>query len=177
MLRSMKNLSGIIILLLLCLVNRFYAQQLSPSVIASSGDLYSGNAGTLSFTTGEIAAITTLSGSAGILTQGFQQPWDLGTYITEHPDQHFSFGLYPNPSDGRFYILTEAEPSLQLDIWITDLLGQPVLQFRTEQLSKIQATSMDISDHPQGTYILSLRIKALSANPEKIYNTKITIVK
>jgi len=53
------------------------AQSLSPTVMATSGDYYSGANVTLSWTLGELAT-ETLYGGNNILTQGFQQPGESG---------------------------------------------------------------------------------------------------
>lgn len=67
----MKNIIiSMITLLVPILIN---AQSVSPEVISSSGDYFVGANGSLSWTLGEIATETFISGNI-ILTQGFQQP-------------------------------------------------------------------------------------------------------
>lgn len=173
----MKNLSRIFIFIQICSASLLFSQQLTPTVISSSGGFYSNSAGMLSFTTGELAAIETFSNVNSILTQGFQQPWDFGTYITEHPFKDFSFGIYPNPSDGQFYLLTESELDLQLTLTISDLLGKQILRTHFDQLNKINIESIDATQVPAGTYIISLLVKENNTNHENIFNHKITIVK
>jgi len=173
----MKNLNRIFILILLCPASLLFSQQLTPFVISSSGGFYSNSAATLSFTTGEMAAVETYTNGASFLTQGFQQPWDLGTYINEHPFEDFSFGVYPNPSDGQFYLLTESDRNLQMTATISDLLGQRMAPIHFDQASKINVQSIDLSHLPSGTYILSLLVKEKNTTSENIFNNKITIVK
>ena len=57
------------------------AQSTTPTVVASSGGFFSNTAGMLSFTVGELAAVTTLSSPNNYLTQGFQQPSDFGVFV------------------------------------------------------------------------------------------------
>jgi len=173
----MKNLSGIYILSLLCLHTSLFSQQLSPSVISSSGGFYTNSSAMLSFTTGEMAAIQTYAGATSILTQGFQQPWDLGTYINEHPFLDFSFGIYPNPSNGEFYLLTDSDLNLHLDVSIADLLGKKCFTHEVNPVSKLNVEPINVEQLPSGTYILSLRVKENNTSHENIFNTKITIVK
>lgn len=173
----MKNLTRIFILVLLCPSGILFSQQLSPFVISSSGGFYTNSNATLSFTAGEMAAIETYSNNNSFLTQGFQQPWDLGTYINEHPFKDFSFGIYPNPSDGQFYLLTESDLNLQMTITISDLLGKQMTPIHFEPGSKINVESIDISEMPAGTYLLSLLVKESNTSHQHIFNTKITIVK
>ena len=173
----MKNLSRIFMLFLLCPLVPLFSQQLTPSVISSSGGFYTSSSATLSFTTGEMAAIETYNGVTSILTQGFQQPWDLGTYINEHPFQDFSFGIYPNPSNGEFYLLTDSDLNLHLDVSISDLIGKKCFTKEVDPVSKINVEHLDVQTLPAGTYILSLHVKESNTSHENIFNTKITIVK
>ncbi|MBK8683873.1 MAG: hypothetical protein IPN26_02195 [Bacteroidetes bacterium] len=85
------------------------AQSLSPQVIASSGGYQSNAAGSLSFTIGETNT-QTLSSANHILTQGFQQPFEInlfhlkaylqGYYIGagQMGDVLYNQGVYANPS-------------------------------------------------------------------------------
>jgi len=176
-LRLMKNLYRIFILILLCSASPLFSQQLSPFVISSSGGFYTGDAAMLSFTTGELAAVETYSNNTSILTQGFQQSWDFGTYITEHPKTDFSFGIYPNPSDGQFYLVTDSNLDIQMTATISNLLGEKIEHLKIARQSKISVEWIDISQVPAGTYILSLQVKEMNTSYEYIFNHKITIVK
>ena len=173
----MKNLYRIFILTLLCSANPLFSQQLSPFVISSSGGFYTSGEAMLSFTTGELAAVETYSSSTSILTQGFQQSWDFGTYITEHPFTDFSFGIYPNPSDGQFYLVTESNLDLQMTATISNLLGEKIEQIKIARQSKMSVEWIDISQVPAGTYFLSLQVKKINTSHAYIFNHKITIVK
>lgn len=101
-----------------------YAQALSPSVISTSGGFHENAPGSLSFTFGELAAVETLTSTTGILTQGFQQYWDIGTYVIEDPALPISFGIYPNISDGNFHMVTESAVSENVYVRIFDFNGQ-----------------------------------------------------
>lgn len=67
----MKNFKLILVIFLL--ISRVSAQSISRKVIATAGGTLSGGGNTLSYTIGE-TAISTLTNSNVILTQGFQQP-------------------------------------------------------------------------------------------------------
>lgn len=130
------------------------AQQLSPFVVSSSGGFYSNASGTLSFTTGEMAAVETFTSPAGILTQGFQQAFDIGTYITGHPDPQFSFGLYPNPTSGYFNLVTETEKPGTLIVDIVDVFGRVILWKEIQHQDLVNVEPFDLTHAAPGMYIL-----------------------
>ncbi|HET6991150.1 MAG TPA: hypothetical protein VFJ43_07495, partial [Bacteroidia bacterium] len=71
------------------------AQSLSPQVVSSGGDFFPGGGTSLSTTFGELSITTLMSGN--MLTQGFQQPDDLGmSVVTLHNNN--SVNVYPNPT-------------------------------------------------------------------------------
>ena len=153
------------------------SQQLTPSVIASSGGFYSNANGFLSFTAGELAAVETYAKPNAFLTQGFQQPWDLGVGIIDHPIEDFSFGLYPNPSDGDFFVMTESRRDLSFQLSIHDIVGKEIFAHAYKQESEITIHDIDISKFTQGTYILSLRILDNITDEKAVLVHKITLVK
>ncbi len=132
------------------------AQQLSPFVVSSSGEFYSSTAGMLSFTTGEMSVVETFTSPAGILTQGFQQAFDIGTYITENPDPQFSFGFYPNPTTGYFNLVTETEKISTLVVDIVDVFGRVILQKEIQQQSLVNVEPFDLTHVVAGMYVLAI---------------------
>ncbi|MGB4850615.1 MAG: T9SS type A sorting domain-containing protein [Saprospiraceae bacterium] len=166
-----------IILLLAACVWQSRAQSISPQVIASSGGFYNNAYGMLSFTTGEMSAVETYTSPSAILTQGFQQTWDIGTYITEHPMQDFSFGIYPNPSDGYFNLVTKADVNEYINVKILDVLDREILQTTFYHQNPVNIQSFDLSNAAPGIYLIALTIKENKSNPESHYITKIQIIK
>src|SRR5262249_26317934 len=102
------------------------AQSTTPTVVASSGGFFSNSAGMLSFTVGELAAVTTLSSPNNFLTQGFQQPSDFGVFVPPVKDENFSVNVYPNPSTGLFNLTINASASMKLQLAIYDMLGKQI---------------------------------------------------
>ncbi len=174
----MKKYLFIIQLFLLLAVNISFTQQLSPQVVATSGDFYSGPSGMLSFTTGEMAAVETYAWASFILTQGFQQPWDFGTAVKESPGTDFSFGIYPNPSDGNFSLLTESDKSAKIEVEISDVLGRKLFHTRFYHEKDVHVEMFDLSKANQGMYLISIIIREInSLNPEYHFVRKIQIIK
>ncbi|MDD5570755.1 MAG: T9SS type A sorting domain-containing protein [Bacteroidales bacterium] len=74
-----------------------YSQSISPEVIATSGDYFVGTSTTLSWTLGE-PVTETFTGTNNILTQGFQQKFDIST-IQEERENIYQINVYPNPTN------------------------------------------------------------------------------
>src|SRR5690349_10763095 len=173
----MKSYQYPVLILLLLSAGISFSQQLTPFVISTSGGFYNNTSGMLSFTTGEMAAVETFSSPSFKLTQGFQQPSDFGTYITDFPTPDFSFGIYPNPSDGQFYLFTETETNQNIDVQVFNLLGIEIKRISFYQQSKLNVESMDLFGIPPGTYLISLSVKENdSFKPENHFTKKIQIL-
>lgn len=174
----MKKNRIILLFLYLVPIGSISAQQLSPFVVSSSGGFYSNDSGMLSFTTSEMSAVETFTSPSAILTQGFQQPWDFGTSINENPDLDFSIGIYPNPTNGDFNLLTESLISARVDVIILDVLGREVLKKEFYHQSLINVQSFDLSNAVQGIYMIAITVKENnSSSPEHHFIRKIHISK
>jgi hypothetical protein len=138
-----------------------WTQQITRSVIASTGNYSSSANASLSSTTGEVM-VETFASSNNILTQGFQQPLmsesgagDDSTFIPE-PGGEFDMTLYPNPVRNTLHIEFQQEEDLQLQV--RNLLGQqihPPQQF--EERGQLQKYTIDLSSYPEGVYLLQFR--------------------
>jgi len=135
------------------------AQQLSPGVISTCGGFYSNTAGMLSFTAGEMSAIETYTTSNAILTQGFQQVWELGTATSENHEDPFSCVLYPNPSTGQFNLELNTARQGVVSIQIIDLLGREIYQMKIGQTGIHQVIPLDLTHVMPGAYLVSIFIK------------------
>jgi len=118
----MKN---IIIIFILSFCTSLFSQSLSPHVLASSGNYYSGSNFTLSWTLGE-PVIQTLTGTNSTLTQGFQQS-DY-TYVAITTNQvNYGITLYPNPVENQLNILIESKDPKIFNVEILNARGQLIL--------------------------------------------------
>jgi len=140
------------------------AQQLTPFVLSTSGGYYSNAQGSLSFTTGEMAAIETLSSPNIILTQGFQQTFDVSTSVSDPGNSSFLFNVYPNPSGGSFNLVTETEINTHFDVRIVDLLGREVTRTEFYQQDKTHIQPFHLSI-PAGTYFMMLHVRGDHTDP------------
>ncbi|MBK5285358.1 MAG: T9SS type A sorting domain-containing protein [Bacteroidia bacterium] len=130
------------------------AQSLTPTVLASSGGFSSNGAGMLSYTIGELAAVTTLSSANNFLTQGFQQPSDFGVYVPAVSEPNFSMNVYPNPSEGLFYISIKASKNYSLNVAVYDMLGKKVFSPTQKIFNGNFLIPIDLSEEVEGIYLL-----------------------
>ena len=165
-----------IVLLLVCIQTGF-AQQLVPTVLSSSGGFYNQPEAMLSFTTGESSVITSLVSPSAILTQGFQQSWDFGTYVEEHPESNFIAAVFPNPSDGHVDLFTKSEINAEMHVKVSDLLGREILQRTYYREGLIHDQPLDLTGMAQGIYVVILSWNALGILSPTPAIEKIQIVK
>jgi len=126
------------------------AQSLSPTVVASAGNHASAGTVQLSYTVGEVA-VTTATGGSSILTQGFHQPVDVSTGITEGVFEG-RISVFPNPANREVFV--EAESDYQnIKGVLTDMQGKVVKEFTMLGKDK---TSINVEEYAAATYHLSL---------------------
>ena len=147
------------VFLCLCLSGMPNAQSMSPSIIASSGGFSSNSSGMNSFTVAEMVSVETFFSPSLVLTQGFQQPWDLSTSIEEQSGDDFSFDVYPNPSDGNFHIIHFTEESHDVSLKVTNVLGTLLLEDHYITQRGSTRRSFDLSEVLPGMYFLTLHTK------------------
>lgn len=165
-----------IVLSILLFVGTGRAQQLSPFVVSTSGGFYSNTEGMLSFTAGEMVAIETYTGINYTLTQGFQQNWELGTSVDDNPNSKSSFGVFPNPSDGYFNLVTETENNLRVELKIFNVLGIEI--YRAEYFHQKQRNieEINLSQFGQGMFIVTLSVRQDQQSSEKLFIEKINVI-
>ena len=130
------------------------AQSTTPAVVASSGGFFSNSAGMLSYTVGELAAITTLTSPNNFLTQGFQQPSDFGVFVPPVKDEGFSVNVYPNPSTGLFNLSITTSNSMMLQLSLYDMLGKKITASQKQLSHGKNLIPVDLRQQVSGMYLL-----------------------
>jgi len=144
-----------ICLLLFCGSASSFSQQLTPQVVASSGDYFVGASSTLSWTLGEIA-IDTYVGTSNQLTQGFQQP-EINFLEIEDLDSEISMSVYPNPTSAEFNFEVKDNSEI-LTIQILDASGKLIY---ADTYSGNSIKKIDLTNYADGLYLLQV------SSPEK----------
>lgn len=135
-------------------VTALNSQSLSPDVVATAGDYFTGEGVTLSWTLGEVV-IETISDDSHVLTQGFQQSFYRIVGVDEIPDSPFSVEVYPNPARDHFYLeihSEDEEPWIKVELF--DFTGNLAL----EREIKIESFKERISLSTYATNMMMLRI-------------------
>ena len=150
-----------LLLLFLLSTLSFYlsAQSLSPTVIASGGTYATSGVGSLSYTVGEMSAVSTLSTTGSILTQGFQQAdIDQGSAILSlEPNDPGAMIIYPNPADKTFTVGYKFPNSGSVKAILYDANGKIVSSILEEKYVNGDAVyNYDCSQVAAGNYVVGL---------------------
>ena len=135
-------------LLLFSMAAATLAQQ---GVTASGGDI-SGAAGSVSYSVGQVF-YQSLSGAAGELNEGVQQPYEsLSVSIFEPRKNEIEISIFPNPTLGRLNIALNELTGNKLEYRIIDLQGQ----LWEENKLKSSRTRVELHRLPAAPYLLQI---------------------
>ncbi len=149
-----------IIVLLLLVSSAFFVrgQSLSPTVVASAGGYLDNGTVSLSFTVGEVA-VTTLTGGDMILTQGFQQPFELDVTAVNDKPVSWSVKTYPNPVDENLHIRFTIQKPEDFTVVVMDITGKKVFVKKYEQVQIGQVKEINMQNYHPGIYMISITSK------------------
>jgi len=134
--------------------NNLFGQKLTPTVISSGGDFHAAGGYTLSSTIGEIA-VTTLKSGSYTLTQGFQQPYDIGTGIKE-TGLDWSISAYPNPVSEFLNIRFDLTDPIDLNVEIMDMSGRKHMIRELYYVTPGEIVTFDMSGFVRGVYMVRI---------------------
>lgn len=103
--------------------------QLSPQVFASQGNNFKNGQFEISYTIGELAAVSTLSVSSLTLTQGFHQTDKFTVAFVEDMNSTWEANLFPNPVNDQLKLTIETSAFTELEAKIFDASGRIVAVF------------------------------------------------
>jgi hypothetical protein len=146
--------TGIIAIVLLASFSSLCAQQLTPTVVSSGGSYLSAGGYTLSATVGEIA-VTTLKSATLTLTQGFQQPYDIGVGIKE-TGLDWAITAYPNPVSQFLNIRFDVNDPLDLNVEIMDITGRKQMIRELYHVTRGDIETFDLSGLTRGVYLVRI---------------------
>jgi len=135
-----------------------FSQQLSPSVVASGGDISRSATISLEWTLGEFA-VESVNSDRSLYTQGFHQPYlqvkeiHTATIATETPD--YKITIAPNPVQSVLNVNLQQFIDEKLSLTLVDLYGRRVMTKVVE--GKSTSSLIDMSGMMQGIYLLEIR--------------------
>lgn len=135
-----------------------FSQQLSPSVVASGGDVSRSATISLEWTLGEFA-VESVSSDRSLYTQGFHQPYlqvkeiHTATAATEMTD--YKITIAPNPVQSVLNVNLQQFLSERLSLSLVDLYGRRVMTKIVE--GKSTSSLVDMSGMISGIYLLEIR--------------------
>jgi hypothetical protein len=154
---KIKNLmKKLIIFFIIAFSPGLFAQSIERYVISSCGGSYfDGSSVSLDYTAGEFA-ITTISNSTNIMTQGFHQPF-INYYVSvqENSGNQVQVDIYPNPVVDQLYIEVSNAKDEDLRICMYDILGQLVVDesAKSDMTGMIRA-NFNMTDLSTGNYFV-----------------------
>jgi hypothetical protein len=143
--------------------------QFKPQIIASSGNYFSSGQLEVSYTVGEMTAVTTVGSTAGVhLTQGFHQPEEVAllTALREQQADDLNFALYPNPTTQTVWVGYQMRLQGKVTLGVYSLSGQLVQNLFTGQYTGGSSLDhFDISALATGNYLLTLQYASNTSQP------------
>ena len=146
----------IYLLIILCPAALQAQVEVSPQVVSTAGGYMTGTNITLSYTVGELAVQTLTAGSL-MLTEGFQQPLDIGVFKQETMQVDCQVKTWPNPVSKDLYLQVDSDIQQDLVLEAMDLSG------RIHMVRKIEASlfdapfRVDLSNLAGGVYLIKIR--------------------
>lgn len=136
--------------------------KLDRYVIAAAGNDTTVGSLNISYTVGELAAITTVTSLNGtlVLTQGFQQHDDILLSVDEELKIILDYTIAPNPSDRFVKVKLSTDKPIELELAIYNMLGQGTpIPAQRNKVAGIWETEFDLERVPEGYYMLALKNK------------------
>jgi hypothetical protein len=149
----MKRLTNIIYFLI-CTYG-VMAQKIDPQVLSTAGTRFQGSTINIDWTLGEFA-ITTIKGSANIITQGFHQPNYVITKLNDLTDNPGIISVYPNPTSDLIQIKMTFDKVRLVQARLMDIHGKLIWnnQFKGQRIDETSS----LKDLSNGIYILNFFI-------------------
>jgi hypothetical protein len=151
----MKNISAFLVLIFF-LVTQIQSQtyQFSPQVYSTQGQDFINSEFQISYTIGEMVAVTTVSNASNTFTQGFHQP-DKYSVGFESIESLWSGYVYPNPVDDQVTLSISSDYQANYLLDLFDASGKRILaNKKINHLPGSQQFSFSTSDLAAGAYLL-----------------------
>jgi hypothetical protein len=131
---------------------------LSPQVVSAGGNDFQNAQFQLTYTIGEMSAVSTLSAGNAIATQGFNQPDKFTVAFVDGPDAWGNgIALFPNPAVNNVLIQFEEGLNSHFRIEITDQAGRLICPARYfNSASSSENVSIQVNQLAAGIYLANI---------------------
>ncbi len=129
----------------------------SPQVLSTSGGDFKNTQFQLTYTIGEMSAVSTLSAGNAIATQGFNQPDKFTVAFIDEPGLVNGINLFPNPAATEILIDFEQDVRSALRIEIFDASGrlvQPAILINNQAIQELVA--IPVNNLAAGIYSVNI---------------------
>lgn len=136
------------------------AQGIAPSALNSTGATVSHSSGIYDWSIGEMALVSTFTGSSLIVTQGVLQIESAAVAI--HENQHSLINavqIFPNPAQDAIYISSAFTEAGKLTYTLVDIAGRTILKGETDSAPGNEKKKLDVSMLVPGSYLLQVSVK------------------
>jgi len=149
-------MKAILLLTALYLAVNANAQQTTPQVIATSGNVSQQGNASISYTIGETVTPTATNGTT-IITQGYQQPHYNITLLPPYQNTLPNIQIFPNPTTDQLQITFDNEQELQTTIYLTDAAGK---QIANQTYTALPKTTLNypMQQVAAGKYFLTIEL-------------------
>jgi hypothetical protein len=131
--------------------------QISPQVFAAAGGAYNGPTFELSYTIGELAAVSTISNTGTTLTQGFHQTDKFTIILVELVENFLGAELFPNPASELASLKITSAFSAKLMVDIFDAGGKKTHETQIlNHIPGVQQYAFDTSLLAAGAYMVRI---------------------
>jgi membrane-bound inhibitor of C-type lysozyme len=139
-----------------------YSQSITPSVINSSGNTFTGGFYSFDWSVGEIALITTMDDAEGkvTVTNGFFQPDKSAKDLS---DKNAFAGneitILPNPTPGQLQIVIDTKQQGSLSIVVYDASGRKIHMHKVISVGSSTTQKINLTGYSSGTYLLHISLQ------------------
>lgn len=146
------------------------AQNISPSVLNSTGGSNSIGSNVYEWSFGEMTLVDTYTSPNLILTQGILQNDPAGAAgLISSVSSLLDLSVYPNPSQDFIYIKSSTKDESTLSYVLTDASGKKI-QGKEGCISKLNnEQTVSLQDLPSGVYFLQIVDDKKSVNHSKTF--------
>ncbi len=153
-----QNIIKLIISSLIFIGATSHAQVIASQSINTSGTKMNQSNGSLSFTFGELLALTQIDNQGNTLNSGFTSGTSVSIINIKEPEtKNLSILIFPNPSSDLLNIQINHSTIDQIIVSICDLQGKEIYRGNYATFSSL--IGINISEFAVGTYLLAIKNK------------------